>query len=877
MRFPHSTPDGTVLRVCCPAGNAAARFGGGQGSPGMFRLLVAILMIVTSRPLVAAVYSVGTLADLKTRINAAVPGDQIILSNGVYVSTNYISVARAGTAAQPILIAAQTVGGAQIIGAPGPSGTSGFNLNGCSYVIIQGFDFTHTNDLNTGDYFRVESGSAHCRITRNTFESDPVQYWCFVQGDDTEVDHNLFRNKSAKGEYITMEGSSGASLTVPQRLWVHDNHLYNNHYSGDNGGESTRLGTGTYKLLSSWAVVENNLYELADGDPEAISVKTSDNVVRYNTITNNFQGTISLRQGCRNRVEGNFILNADGIKFFADDHLIFNNYLQGAIVGIQFGCGDWAEITDSDNSATGPHAAAHRARVEFNTLVNCGVYFDWNNQGGYVPTDCLVENNILEGNAGYFVSQNLQTGESNFTWLTNIFWGSASTAYSPAGGFQKINPQLPTNTAVPCHITAGSPAIGAASAAAGEVVSDMDGQPRSGTPAIGADEYSSAPVVRRPLGTNDVGPYVAATNFAIVAMPWIQTVMPGRGTAFTNLISAFNGFTDTVTLTVGNLPAGAGASFSQAALSNGIGSSVLSVTTASNTPPGRYTLLITATSASFTNATTAGLTVGGLPANWTDADVNNPAVAGSADYYLNVFTVRGSGSKNFGTADQFNFACQSWPWTNDFTITARVVTQPNTSASAKSGVMIREGTNAGSAYVSVVVQPGDIKMETRTPAGGGAVTLAVFTATNSPAGTNSPAWVRLVRSGSTFSGYASSNGVNWAWMGATNVAMTNMLAGLSVCAYDNTRLNTSTFDNVSLLATNSPPALTAVDPAAGRISVTGLGTAGQAYVLQAAAGLVPPAAWVPIATNNAAFNGVIHLTDPQPAGLSQRFYRISGP
>ena len=763
-----------------------------------FRLAIP-LIIACGCPVEAAVYPVGTIANLTNRINSAQPGDQIILSNGVYSSSGTITISRSGTASQPILIAAQSIGGAQI------GGVDGFNLVGASYVIIQGFDFTYTNSGTQG--LIVDAASTHCRITRNIFETDPVQYWCFVQGDDTEVDHNLFRNKAALGEYVTLDGNH-TTLRIAQRLWAHDNDFFNNHYSGSNGGESTRLGIGIFKLISAWSVVENNLYEHADGDPESISVKTSDDVIRYNTFTN-CVGEISLRQGCRSRVEGNFSFNTGGMKFYADDHLIINNYFQGVTNGVQFGAGEWAEITDSDNNASGPHAATHRARVEFNTLVNCPIYFDWNNQGTNVPTDCIVANNILQGNSGYFVSQNLLTGETNFTWQTNIFWGSASTTYSPAGGYLKVNPLLTNNPVIPYHIASNSPAIGASYAAPGEVVSDMDGQPRSGTPDIGADEYSSAPVIRHPLGTNDVGPYVNATNFAIVAMPWIQTVMPGNGTSFTNLISAYNGFTNTVTLTVTNLPTNASASFNPASVAygtNGFGSAGLSVTTSNTTPPGRYTLLITATSTTFTNTTIACLTVGNLPTNWTDADIGQPAVQGSADYYLSTFAVKGGGGQIYGASDQFNFAYQ--PWTNGLTLTARVITQPQTSASAESGVMIRETTNAGSRYVDVVVTPNSINMEARTATGGGAVQLTAFTAANSPAGTNSPSWVRLIRSGNTFTGYASSNGVNWVQMGTTSFGMTNTLAGLAVCAYDNTQLNTSTFDNVNVISSGDMPVIT---------------------------------------------------------------------
>lgn len=754
-----------------------------------------IMALATTRHSDAGVFNVGTLANLITRINSANPGDKIILSNGIYNSTGTINISRSGTATQPILIAAQSVGGAQI------GGVDGFNLVGANYVTIQGFYFTYTNSGTQG--LIVDTASTHCRITRNIFETDPVQYWCFVQGDDTEVDHNLFRNKVEKGEYITLDGDHTA-LTIAKRAWVHDNNFYNNQYPGSNGGESVRLGIGIYQLISSWTVVENNLFDQADGDPEAISVKSSDCVIRYNTLTNS-SGQISLRSQNRGRIEGNFMINSSGIRFYGDDNLIINNYMQGSD-GIVFGSGEVPQITDSENASTnGLHAAAHRARVEFNTLVNSSVYFDEDTRG-YYPSDFIVANNLLQGNSGTFVSSAASAGQSNFTWQTNIFWGTASYTGSPAGGYQKINPQLATNTAVPFHIASNSPATNASYAAISEVVYDMDGQLRSGNPDIGADEFSSATITRRPLNTNDVGPYVAATNFAIAAMPWTQMVMPGRVTTYTNLLSAYNGFTNTVTLSVTNLPSGASASFSKTSISNGVGVSVLTVTASNTAPAGRYTLLITGTSSTFTNTTTAFLTVGNLPANWTDADINNPTIAGAADYYMNVFAVEGSGSALFGTSDQFNYVYQ--PWTNGLTVTARVATQPNTSTSAKSGVMIRESTNSNSKYVDVVVTPNSINFETRAATGGSAVQLTTFTAANSTVGTNSPSWVRLTRSGNTFTGYASSNGVTWVQMGVTNLTMTNTLTGLAVCGYNNTQLNTSTFDNVNVASLGDMPVVT---------------------------------------------------------------------
>ena len=62
--------------------------------------------------------------------------------------------------------------------------------------------------------------------------------------------------------------------------------------------------------------------------------------------------------------------------------------------------------------------------------------------------------------------------------------------------------------------------------------------------------------------------------------------------------------------------------------------------------------------------------------------------------------------------------------------------------------------------------------------------------------------MKLVRSGNTFAGFSSPDGNTWTQVGATvTIAMSaNALVGLAVTAHNNTALNTSTFDNVSLTA-----------------------------------------------------------------------------
>src|SRR5438445_625852 len=83
-----------------------------------------------------------------------------------------------------------------------------------------------------------------------------------------------------------------------------------------------------------------------------------------------------------------------------------------------------------------------------------------------------------------------------------------------------------------------------------------------------------------------------------------------------------------------------------------------------------------------------------------------------------------------------------------------------TGAWAKSGVMIRETTDPGSAYVFVFITPGNgVNMQYRASTGANGVQLAGVN------GLVAPYWVQVMRSGNTFTGFTSADGVTWTQIG----------------------------------------------------------------------------------------------------------------
>jgi hypothetical protein len=434
------------------------------------------------------VVPVNSIAGLKSALAAAQPGDRIELADGAYTSADPIKIERSGTASAPILVAARNVGKAEI------KGSAGFAFGAVSYVVVEGFRLTHGGDV------LVPHTAHHVRLTRNLFQisTGSTKHWVIVLSDDSEVDHNTFQNKSTEGVFLQVAGEGESKMS--KRVRVHHNYFYNHTYRGGGGGESIRFGNSSRQHGVGEGVMEYNLFERADGDSEAISVKSTGNVIRFNTIRNS-SGSIVLRHGNRNVVDSNVMLGGrSGIRLYGNDHVIINNLVQGSgIRALEIGGGNLID----DTGSTTDHERADRALVAFNTFVGTGG--DMVIVGGgkkYGPDSCTIVNNILTGpRSGRLVS--FRQG-SNFRWQGNIGWGPPRGDL-PVGGYREVNPGLVQDAGGLSRLGAGSPAIGAASGAYAQVTFDFDAQPRGEAKDVGADEYA-AETPRRALTTADVGP-----------------------------------------------------------------------------------------------------------------------------------------------------------------------------------------------------------------------------------------------------------------------------------------------------------------------------------------------------------------------------------
>jgi hypothetical protein len=180
----------------------------------------------------------------------------------------------------------------------------------------------------------------------------------------------------------------------------------------------------------------------------------------------------------------------------------------------------------------------------------------------------------------------------------------------------------------------------------------------------------------------------------------------------------------------------------------------------------------------------------GLPSPWLSQDID-ASLPGGAAYSNGVFTVEGSGSDIYNTADQFRYVYQSG--SSNCSMVAEINSVSNTDANAKGGVMIRETLNADSTFALAMVNPGGgVQFIWRSSTGGSA-------SSSSSVGESFPIWLEVTRSGNTFSGYYSNNGTSWTQVGTSQtISMaTATQIGLAVTSHNTTNLCAAVFSNVT--------------------------------------------------------------------------------
>jgi regulation of enolase protein 1 (concanavalin A-like superfamily) len=177
--------------------------------------------------------------------------------------------------------------------------------------------------------------------------------------------------------------------------------------------------------------------------------------------------------------------------------------------------------------------------------------------------------------------------------------------------------------------------------------------------------------------------------------------------------------------------------------------------------------------------------------DWTDQDIGNPAISGSANATPSGFTIIAGGSDISGRSDQFNFEYQQV--NGDVDVRARVDSLAYVSAWSKAGVMIRGSLAPSSANALALVSAGHgTAFQSRTQSGA---------STTRTMGTNvtAPVWVRLVRLGNSVTSYTSADGVTWTSLGSATVQLPSVAyVGLAVTSRSASTATTASFSQINV-------------------------------------------------------------------------------
>jgi len=513
----------------------------------LFRAKMLLLFCVFLSTFVKAQTTYTTVAALQTAVNAATStGGTFILKDGTYSNASFSFTSIKATAALPILIKSETIGGVTL------TNDSKFSLSKCAYITVQGFNF---NCSGTNSLVKL-SGCNNIRFTRNVFKltTTAAVKWFYIGGvyDDlvypyinpshhNRIDHNIFQDKTLPGHYITVDGNN--SVDQSQYDLIDHNYFKNNSPRAVNEQESVRVGWSDMSKSSGYTTIEYNLFENCDGDPEVVSIKSCDNIVRHNTFNGNY-GTLSFRHGNRNRAEGNYFfgnnrpvglapdgtskLYTGGIRVYGTDHIIINNYFEG-LNGTKWDAPITLTQGDVDQTSTSlsSHFRPERITIAYNTLVNNdqGIELGFTNNGTYNKgmLNITIANNLITGSKNSLVK--IVDGKdpgSNVTWTNNLMYptgaatmlsgGTTTTSFSAAQAVNE-NPNLVFDSAQGTwRSTANTPFYTNSSVVVNS--EDIDGQTRPTPSNPGADHYSTnlASIRYMPMTPATVGPNAYEAN-----------------------------------------------------------------------------------------------------------------------------------------------------------------------------------------------------------------------------------------------------------------------------------------------------------------------------------------------------------------------------
>ena len=380
-----------------------------------------------------------------------VPGDEIILANGVYDTDDRIDFIGNGTADNPIVFRAENPGGVKF--------TGGLKMNiGGDYVVVDGFHWeggygaSNFIQFRNGTDYANHSTIQNCVIDGLAIDPEDAaedaaenaitkHRWIVLYGTFNRVLNCSFMNKASAGALVLAEYQYNAEVDRCATVGhiISNNYFYkyekiDNTLSNSGDSETIRIGSSEYQNVHSDVMVSNNYFVESDGENEIITNKSKGNIFTNNTFRR-CRGSLVLRHGSNAIVDGNFFLGEDvegtgGIRITDGNHTITNNYIQDCInVGSQakwnngitfLGGGDNADVVCTSTNVTNGYQKSENINVSNNSIVNTNAPLFYNGDKGTTDPTGTVSDNLI-----YFAE-----GDPN---LSDVISGDESSSYADLG------------------------------------------------------------------------------------------------------------------------------------------------------------------------------------------------------------------------------------------------------------------------------------------------------------------------------------------------------------------------------------------------------------------------------------------------------------
>lgn len=301
--------------------------------------------------------------------------------------------------------------------------------------------------------------------------------WVTVSGKENIITNNRFEGKYRRGTLLVINNSSEKDNHILA------NNIFKNHKANvlgefkdekvirlnSNSWEAIRVGDSKTSLNPSGTVLAYNLFDNMDGETELVSIKACDTIFKGNTIKES-ASMVSLRHGNNSIVEDNVILGNEkpltgGIRFYGENHIIKNNYVEGVTgigetrggIAVNTGVNDVANNEKLDSSVKGKELnkqwTPKNVTLENNTVINSHQNFLYS---GKVHKVSLYDNSkvkviypavniTLKQNLSYAVGKDKKAlvgaGEEKnpigTKYIDNIFYGPIENVNIPSDNIVK--------------------------------------------------------------------------------------------------------------------------------------------------------------------------------------------------------------------------------------------------------------------------------------------------------------------------------------------------------------------------------------------------------------------------------------------------------